>query len=186
MGLSMAPRDQLPHGVIHRPLTMHCDERGALTEVFRQSWDAAVKPVQWNIMTSEAGILRGVHVHPRHVDYVVLVHGRASMGLRDLRPGSPTEGLATLIEMRGDPISALTIPPGVAHGFLFHEPSTLLYGVSEYWDPADEIGCHWADPALEIPWPVTAARTSARDAEAPPLSEVLRYIPPFGSVHGPD
>jgi dTDP-4-dehydrorhamnose 3,5-epimerase len=158
---------------------MHRDDRGALTEVFRQSWDADLVPVQWNVMTSASGVLRGVHVHPRHADYVIVVHGRASMGLRDLRPGSPTERRSVLIEMRGDSLAALTIPPGVAHGFLFHEPSTLLYGVSEYWDPADEIGCHWADPALEIPWPVSAVQLSARDAEAPPLAEILHHVPAF-------
>ena len=176
----MLPPVKLPHGVAHRLLTMHHDERGALTELFRQSWDADVAPVQWNLVTSAAGVLRGVHVHPRHLDYVVVAQGRASMGLCDLRSGSPTEGRTALVEMRGDPLSALTIPPGVAHGFLFHEPSVLLYGVSEYWDPADELGCHWADPALGIPWPVTEAAVSARDAAAPPLAEILPRIPPFG------
>jgi dTDP-4-dehydrorhamnose 3,5-epimerase len=135
-----------------------------------------VHPVQWNAVTSETGVLRGVHVHPRHDDYLVIVKGRGTVGLRDLRRGSPTEGLATTVEMHGAHPSALIIPHGVAHGFYFHEPSLHIYAVSHYWDPADELGCRWDDPALEIPWPVTEARVSERDAALPGLDSLLRRV----------
>jgi dTDP-4-dehydrorhamnose 3,5-epimerase len=170
----------LPTGSQLRRLTMHGDERGVLTEMFRETWDVGISPKQWNMVRTAAGVLRGVHVHPRHVDYLLVLDGRATIGLRDLREGSPTAGLATTVEMRGDELSALTIPTGVAHGFYFHEPSIFVYAVSEYWDPADELGCHWADPALEISWPVKTALVSERDEAAPPLSEIVGLIPPFG------
>ena len=155
---------------------MHHDPRGAVTEVFRESWETGIAPVQWNVVRSEAGVLRGVHVHVRHDDYLILLDGRALVGLRDLRPHSPTSGRTCLFEMRGDELAALTIPPGVAHGFYFPEAAVHLYAVSEYWDPADELGCHWADPALEIPWPAEPAILSTRDAAAPPLSVLLRQL----------
>jgi len=41
-----------------------------------------------------------------------------------------------------------------------------------YWDPADETACHWADPALEIPWPATDAALSPRDAAAGGLHDL--------------
>jgi dTDP-4-dehydrorhamnose 3,5-epimerase len=172
-----AGRAVLPFGVVLRPLTMHRDERGVFTEVFRVMWDTGCVPVQWNVARSEANILRGVHVHLIHTDYLVFVHGRASVGLCDLRRGSPTEGVAALIEMHGDELQGLTIPPGVAHGFYSHEPTMALFAVSEYWSAADELGCHWSDPALGIPWPVTTPIVSERDAALPSLSELIASVP---------
>lgn len=169
----------LPIGVALRPLRMLADDRGVLVEIFRAAWPTGITPVQWNFVSSQAGVLRGVHVHIIHTDYLVLLQGRTSVGLRDLRPGSPTEGMTALVELHGEELAALTIPPGVAHGFFFHEPSLHIYAVSHYWNPEDELGCHWADPALELPWPMPAARVSERDAALPPLRELLNLIPPF-------
>ena len=107
---------------------------------------------------------------PVHDDYLILYGGSATIGLADLRPDAPTAGLAAALEMNGSAPAALTIPHGVAHGFLFHEPSLHIYAVSRYWDVADELGCHWLDPELGIPWPVRKARASARDDALPPLA----------------
>lgn len=169
--------DRLPQGVTLRSLQTHPDERGSLTELFRASWDTGVDAVQWNYAESEATVLRGVHVHMVHADYLILLRGRATIGLRDIRPDSLTRGMAALVEMRGTEPHALTIPPGVAHGFYFHEPSTHLYAVSEYWDPEDELGCHWADPALEINWPCAEPLISDRDAALPSLRELVESLP---------
>jgi dTDP-4-dehydrorhamnose 3,5-epimerase len=167
----------LPSGVSLHRLTSHADARGSLTEIFREAWGTGVSPVQWNAVSSEAGVLRGVHIHIKHADYLILLKGRAAIGLRDLRPGSPTAGATALVELRGTELSALTIPPGVAHGFYFDEPSTHIYAVSEYWDLADELGCHWADPALEIPWPPISPLLSERDAALPPLRDLIARLP---------
>lgn len=155
---------------------MHRDDRGCFTEVFRACWNTGMEPLQWNLVSSQANVLRGVHVHLVHDDYLTLVSGRAVIGLRDLRPGSETEGLATLVEMSGDEMSALTIPVGVAHGFCFLEPSVHAYAVSHYFSPADEFGCRWDDPALGITWPVEDPRVSPRDREAPSLEELLATL----------
>jgi dTDP-4-dehydrorhamnose 3,5-epimerase len=162
----------LPEGVRVTPLEPHPDERGTFTELHRISWGVGVEPVQWNAVRSHAGVLRGVHVHPRHDDYLTVVGGRATVALRDLRPDSPTAGVATCVELRGDAAAAITIPHGVAHGFLFHEPSLHIYAVSHYWDPADELGCRWDDPALEIAWPEAEPLISPRDAALPSLAEL--------------
>ena len=162
----------LPAGVGLRLLPTHPDRRGSLTEVFRAEWNSGSFPVQWNFVESSARVLRGVHAHVKHSDYLSLLSGHASIGLYDLREGSPTKGLNAMIEMRGKEPSALFIPPGVAHGFYFHEASTHVYSVSEYWDPADELGCHWADPALGLIWPDASPLISERDARLPPLNEL--------------
>jgi dTDP-4-dehydrorhamnose 3,5-epimerase len=166
----------LPHGVAWRKLAMNPDPRGFFAEVYRESWEPGVRPVQWSLALSQAGVLRGVHVHLVHDDYLIVPEGRVAIGLRDLRRGSPTEERSTLIEMRGDELTALVIPHGVAHGFYFLERSLFLNGASHYWDPTDDFACHWADPALGIPWPAREAMTSERDGAAPPLRDLLARL----------
>ncbi len=162
----------LPDGVALHRLEPHADARGVFTELFRDSWGLEVAPVQWNVVRSEANVLRGVHAHWRHADYLTVVAGRATIGLHDLREGSPTEGLGTAVELIADAAAALAIPTGVAHGFFFHEPSIHIYGVSHEWDPSDELGCRWDDPALGITWPCAAPLLSERDRDLGPLSEL--------------
>ena len=175
----MAPPALLPDGTLLRPLVAHADERGVFTELYRLEWETGVTPIQWNAVRSEARVLRGVHVHVRHRDYLTLPYGRAVVGLRDLRRGSATEGLSVLVELSGDEPASLVIPCGVAHGFYFHEPSLHVYAVSEYWDPGDELACHWADPGLGIPWPSPTARVSNRDRDAQPLAALLAQLAPW-------
>jgi dTDP-4-dehydrorhamnose 3,5-epimerase len=175
----------LPDGVELRPLTMNRDSRGSFTELFRVEWDTGLSPVQWNAVSSEPGTLRGVHLHIRHDDYLTVLKGRACVGLRDLRRGSPTEELSVLVELTEDPLAALVIPHGVAHGFYFPEPSLHLYAVTKYWDVDDELACHWADPALEISWPAEPTNVSERDATAQSLAELLDELEPLQPLQQP-
>lgn len=168
----------LPAGVrLHRFQT-HADHRGDFTEVFREEWEIGIRPVQWNVAHSRAGTFRGVHVHPRHDDYLLIVGGRATVGVRDLRSGSPTEGVSAIVEMRGDRPAGLVVPHGVAHGFYFHEDSIHVYSVSHYFDPEDELACHWSDPGLGISWPFEDPLLSARDASAGSLAELQERLEP--------
>lgn len=169
----------VPAGVVVTDLDLHPDERGAFSELFRAEWGTGVDPVQWNVVTSEPGVLRGVHVHPRHDDYFTVVAGHATVALRDLRRSSPTEGLAMTIEGTGAGPRSIVIPHGVAHGFLFHERSTHVYAVTHYWDTADELACHWDDPDLAIEWPFRPTLLSERDATAPPLKDLLAELESF-------
>jgi dTDP-4-dehydrorhamnose 3,5-epimerase len=174
----VAAAQRLPVGTTVYPLRPHVDDRGSFTELYRVEWKTGVAPIQWNAVRSEAGVLRGVHVHLRHDDYVTVPIGHAFVGLRDLRRGSPTEGLSALVELGEERPGALVIPHGVAHGFYFDRPSLHVYAVTEYWDLSDELGCLWDDPELEIPWPVDSARVSERDWAAQPLRALLDELEP--------
>jgi dTDP-4-dehydrorhamnose 3,5-epimerase len=166
----------LPHGVELRELTPHADDRGVFTELFRAEWGVGDELPQWNAVHSKAGVLRGVHVHRVHDDYLTVVSGRVVFGLCDLRPGSPTYREATTVEIAAGAPKALMIPHGVAHGFWFAEDSVHVYAVSHYWDPDDELGCRWDDPALGIPWPQKTAHISRRDADLQSLSELIEEL----------
>jgi dTDP-4-dehydrorhamnose 3,5-epimerase len=153
-------------GVRVMALTAHRDERGAFTELHRLSWHDSPPPLQWNAVASEANVLRGVHVHLRHWDYFFLVSGEMRFGLHDMRPESPSYRGSVLLTLRGASPSGICVPPGVAHGFCYTEPSLHVYAVSEYFDPADELGCRWDCPELGLAWPCTRPKLSRRDEEA--------------------
>jgi dTDP-4-dehydrorhamnose 3,5-epimerase len=163
---------KLPPGVMLSPLVPHTDDRGSLVELWRTSW-GMLNAAQWNASRSQAGVLRGVHVHPRHADYLVVISGRMVVGLRDLRDGART---TALVELDGTHPEALVITPGVAHGFWFPEPSWHCYAVDHEFDPADELGCRFDDPDLGIPWPSDDVTLSERDRKLPPLAKLQEHV----------
>ncbi len=172
----------LPAGFQLRRLEGHSDARGTFTEAFRTSWWPGVEPVQWNVVKSAAGALRGLHVHVVHKDVYILAEGSATLGLRDVRAGSPTEGVAATVELIGTDLQVAVIPQGVLHGVVFHEASLLFVGVTTYYDPTDDVACRWSDPALGIEWPREPTLISERDASAPPLSDVLEQLQPWQPI----
>jgi dTDP-4-dehydrorhamnose 3,5-epimerase len=157
-------------------LTAHADERGRLAEIFRDDWNVGIPVPQWTLLDTVAGGFRGVHVHFRHTDYIVVVAGQLDVGLSDLRRGSPTEGAGEIVSLRGDELRALVIPPGVAHGFHSRVATTALAGTSHLYDPGDDLGCRWDDPALAIPWQEPPAVLSERDRTAGSLADLLAAL----------
>lgn len=135
-------------GVVLSELTSHTDDRGQLTEVFRQSWLPDTRFIQWNLVHSKGNTLRGVHLHVRHSDYLTVVAGRMIIGLKDMRRGSSSFGCERRVELDADTPRTLFIPVGVAHGFWFPEPASFLYAVSDYFHQDDELAVRWDDPAL--------------------------------------
>jgi len=165
---------EMPRDVNLISLHPHSDSRGTFTEIFRDAWLPDVHPIQWNVVHSEGEVMRGVHVHLRHFDYLTVAFGRLQLGLCDLRADSPTFRSAAMIELA--PGQAISIPPRVAHGFYFPVPSIHIYAVSEYWDTGDELGCLWSDPELGIPWDFANPLVSARDAGLPSLDRLLEKL----------
>ena len=70
------------------------DERGSVGELLRRNWVPSVEFVQWNVVQSVAGALRGVHWHERHHDLIAPVAG-ASSSRRMWRPQRPQPTRAT-------------------------------------------------------------------------------------------
>lgn len=163
-------------GVKLVPLTSHQDHRGVFTEVFREEWETGAAPIQWNVVRSKQGVLRGVHVHVTHSDYLTVVDGAMVLGLRDMRPSSHTFGRVEHHQLVGQAMRAVCIPPGVAHGFCFSSDAIHLYSVSHYWNLDDELGCRWNDPALEMHWPVAEPQLSVRDSEAASYAEMAETL----------
>jgi dTDP-4-dehydrorhamnose 3,5-epimerase len=169
----------LPAGVHVFDLSRLTHDRGTLTEIYRQDWWPYGPARQWNLVTSPAGILRGIHVHTRSAEYYALVSGAAFVGYRDLRPGSPTLGCTALVELRGPGPQAIVAPPGIAHGVYSVEALTLLVGTTATRDPSAELGCHWRDAELEIPWPFETAVVSSQDAALGRLRDLHGSVPAY-------
>jgi dTDP-4-dehydrorhamnose 3,5-epimerase len=143
-------------GVNLRLLEEQRDVRGSFTEVFCDTWGLPITPAQWSIVRSVAGTLRGMHLHLRHSEYFFCISGRACVGLYDLRPASPTKDASMLIHVSGDEPVTVSFPCGIAHGWLFMTDVIHLQAVSETYanyKDNDNVGVHWNDPDLNLPWP---------------------------------
>lgn len=150
------------------------DERGRFVETFRKEWfpQRSWEIIQTNRSDSKAGVLRGLHYHFKQVDYWYVVNGKIRAGLVDIRPGSPTYGVAQTVEMGEENQVGIFIPIGVAHGFVALTDATLTYIVDNYYDSHDEYGVAWDDPDIAMPWDVEQPLVSARDVGTPRLKDI--------------
>ena len=163
---------RLPEGCKLVSLEPIEDSRGTLTEAYRQERIETAPRVQWNLVRSKAGTLRGVHTHLNRTDYLMVLEGEMWLGLYDLRRSAETFGKSSLLKITPETNVAAYIATGVAHGFYFPKPSVTLYGLSDYWTMADEMGCHPEDPDLNINWPAGDRLLSDRDVQAGTLAEM--------------
>ena len=180
-------------GVRYGRLNRLADSRGSFMEIWRASafgdldQDAAGLPnarfVQANLSTSAPGVLRGLHYHRRQLDYWTVVGGRALVALVDVRPVIADLTARALVETRELTAGqTVTIPTGVAHGFLALESLQLLYLVTNEYDGSDELGFAWDDPAVGVPWPAVPGTgdgrpiLSDRDRANPTLAELVRGL----------
>ena len=185
-----APPSPLP-GVHWSSVARHGDARGSFRELWQASagfdldprWTGAndARFVQANLSTSAAGVLRGLHYHRRQLDHWIVASGRALVALVDVRPAAAGTGPA-VVENRELPADGtVTIPIGVAHGFLALEPLELVYLVTNEYDGSDELGFAWDDPAVGVPWPACPTADgrpilSERDQQNPSLAGLLERL----------
>ncbi|HVM39977.1 MAG TPA: dTDP-4-dehydrorhamnose 3,5-epimerase [Acidimicrobiia bacterium] len=152
---------------------VHGDERGMFVETWRKEWIPGVNEmVQANRADRTQGSLVGLHYHRFQADYWYVPAGRALVALHDLREGSPTDGASEVFEVGGDDHRGVYIPPGVAHGFYAVTDMTITYLVDGYYNPDDELGVAWDDPAVGITWPTRDPVVSNRDRSNPKRSEI--------------
>ena len=118
--------------------------------------------LQGNRSEKQANAVVGLHYHLHQADYWYVTKGRARVVLHDLRKGSPTDGQTLIVEIGEHNDWGVFIPPGVAHGFSALTDMTLTYLVDQYYNPADERGVAWDDPAIGADWGVTDPVLSAR------------------------
>lgn len=176
---------EIPDVVVVRSMR-HADERGSLTEVYRErafrEGGVDARFVQTNTTRSTRGVLRGLHYQLPPLAQGKLVgvtRGRVFDVAVDLRAGSATFARWVGRELDGDARELLWIPPGFAHGYqVLTDEADLVYQLTAEYDASLARGVRWDDPDLGIAWPITPPVLSDADRAQPSIAEVGR---PFGS-----
>ena len=173
-------------GVVVVETEPHADERGwfarlwCTDEFAREGLEGTF--VQSSLSQNERRFtVRGLHYQiapSREAKLVGVVQGRLFDVVVDLRDGSPTWGKTFTIELNAQAARPvlLYIPPQCAHGFQTLEDNTsVLYAMTQAYDPRWSRTVHWRSPSLAIRWPQTEGVTlSEADLQAPPLETVTR------------
>ena len=97
----------------------------------------------------------------------------------DLRRTSPTYGKWVAEKLSADNRKQLLVPVGFAHGFCTLESDThVLYKVTAYYSPANDLGIAWDDPDLAIDWPIPPGKAilSEKDTRHPRLTSLPTYF----------
>jgi dTDP-4-dehydrorhamnose 3,5-epimerase len=160
------------------------DDRGVFVETYRREWfPQGREMIQANRADRQRGCIVGLHYHLHQADYWYVPHGMARVVLHDLRNGSPTDGASLAMDLGAEDGEehdhrGVFIPPGVAHGFASLTDMTITYLVDGYYNPADELGVAWDDPAVDVDWGIADPILSKRDQTNPPRSEIEPGLQP--------
>ena len=112
--------------------------------------------VQDNQSMSRKGVLRGLHFQKQHPQgkLVRVIKGRVFDVAVDLREGSATYGQWFGVELTEENKKQFYVSEGFAHGFLvLSDTAEFCYKVTDFYNPQDEGGLAWNDPAIGIVWP---------------------------------
>jgi len=114
-----------------------------------------------------AGTIRGLHFQSEpftEEKIIACLYGKIFDVAVDLRSGSPTFRKWGSITLSSEEPRIIFLPKGVAHGFQTLEKKTvLLYALSA---PFNQVSAHtlsYADPDLNIKWPLTISNISEKD-----------------------
>lgn len=165
----------------------HIDSRGFFAEAYSKRAYAElgidVEFVQDNhSLSRKKGVLRGLHFQREpfaQTKLLQVLRGAIFDVVVDLRMGSPTYAQHVATVLNAEDWNQIFIPAGFAHGFCTLQAETeILYKVDRYYSVAHESGIRWNDPALGIPWPITAAELeiSEKDQTLPLLAELGRVF----------
>ncbi|QDM22616.1 dTDP-4-dehydrorhamnose 3,5-epimerase [Tardiphaga sp. vice154] len=163
------------------------DARGSFSETYNRNrfheHGIELEFVQDNQSSSvETGTIRGLHFqsHPAAQDKLIRVlRGSIFDVAIDLRRSSPTYGQWVGETLSAENARQLLVPIGFAHGFCTLEPDThVLYKVTNYYSPANDLGVAWDDPDLAIDWPLNGctAMLSDKDAGQPAFKSLPTYF----------
>ncbi len=142
------------------------DARGWFSETFRRDALAEAGCVADFVQDNQAysrraGVVRGLHFQAppaAQAKLIRVLRGAILDAVVDIRPASPTFGQSAAFELTAEGGEQLLVPEGFAHGYCtLSQDTEVFYKVSAPYAPDREGGLLWCDPALNIPWPVSAA-----------------------------
>ena len=141
--------------VIIKPLRKFVDERGWLSELWREDQVAeGNRPVMTYVSQTEPGVVRGPHEHVAQADYFCFLGpGNFKVYIWDNREDSPTYNVHHSFVVGQDSPAVVIVPEGVVHAYknVSHVPGIVincpnqLYRGKNYAEEIDEIR-HEDDP----------------------------------------
>lgn len=150
--------DSLIEGVKYKRLKVYPDERGVLTEIFRNDDEDFMGEKFGELITSVCypGAVKGWHIHSVQTDRLAVISGMAKIVLYDGRADSPTKGVINeFFAGERNPIFLL-VPPGVYHGLkaIGDQPAITLGLPTEtyIYDKPDEFRVHPHSGEIPYDW----------------------------------
>ena len=173
-------------GVLHIEPKIFGDAGGFFLETYnKKRYMEAGFPdvdfVQDNHSRSSKGVLRGLHyqINNPQGKLVQVATGVVFDVAVDIRVGSPTFGQWYGCVLSEENHHQLWIPPKFAHGFcVLSDTADFIYKCTDYYNPQDEGGLLWNDPALGIDWQLDAPLLSDKDKVYPCLADIAQNMLP--------
>jgi len=159
----------------------HSDNRGWFCETYNEKsyLENGIKYhfIQDNHSFSiSKGVLRGLHFQNEPFPQTKLIRctkGKIWDVAVDLRLSSLTYLKWIGIELSEYNHKIFLIPPGFAHGFITLEENTeVQYKVDNFYNPNLDRTIYYADPSININWPLKDIILSEKDKNAPLINEL--------------
>ena len=141
------------------------DNRGYFRELLKEK-DLNRKFPFLVMSFSKKNVIRGLHLQTKNSQgkFISVIKGKIFDVVVDLRKKSKTYGKSFSVILSEKNAKSIFIPPGFAHGFcVLSQQADILYQCSSYYAADDELTLHFADPQLNIKWPVQEPLVSEKD-----------------------
>lgn len=114
-------------GVVIKKLEIFEDDRGWLTEIFRND-EFDHKAVMAYVSETKPGVTRGPHEHKNQSDFFSFLSGKFILYLWDNRQGAANYRQLEKIEIGQDNPTSVIVPPGVVHAYkcVSDQPGTII------------------------------------------------------------
>ncbi len=146
------------------------DNRGYFFENFNNKDLSKItngqKFIQGNHSFSKKNVLRGIHFQFKSPQYQIfyLIKGELDVYLVDFRPKSKTFLKNIFINLKAKNNYQILTGPGI--GTAFHTKSKeniVIYFVSKFYNPKNEIGVKWNDKKINLNWKCKYPIVSKKD-----------------------
>ena len=106
----------MTEGVIVKNLTFNRDDRGWLTEIYRND-ETKYRPAMSYVSQTMPGVVRGPHEHKMQSDCFVFLFGKFRLFLWDNRKGATNFRKQVTYDVGEHNPMMVIIPPGVVHAY---------------------------------------------------------------------
>jgi dTDP-4-dehydrorhamnose 3,5-epimerase len=153
-------------------LTPFYDNRGGFARTFCKKEFEQIGHTKEFVQLNQSyntvkGTVRGMHYQVRPFSEIKLIRcirGAVYDVIIDIRENSPTFLQHVAVELSSENKRMIYVPEGFLHGFQTLEDNTeLIYHHTEYFNPEADAGMNYADPSLNINWPLTVSVISDKD-----------------------